>query len=232
MPTAFFNQKLTVNGADQGLLTGLRAPSSNNPVQDVTSSSITCGEAGSTSNTFIDVKAGDEIGAWYQHIIGGPQGSNDEGNPVASSHKGPITVYLASVDNAATATAATADWFKIYDDNFNPSTKTWGVDNMIAANGWVKFKLPTCIANGDYLLRVEILALHPAYSQGGVQFYTSCAQLRVSGGGSTQPSSTVRFPGYYSATSPDIMINIYGATGQPDNSGKAYPAHGPALFTC
>ncbi|KAI1747465.1 lytic polysaccharide monooxygenase [Xylaria castorea] len=225
-------QKVTVNGADQGLLTGLRAPSNNNPVQDATSSSITCGAAGSTSNTVINVKAGDEIGAWYQHIIGGAQGSNDADNPIASSHKGPITAYLAAVSDAATATATSANWFKIYEDTFNPSTKVWGVDNMIAANGWVKFKLPTCIANGDYLLRVETLALHSAYSQGGAQFYTSCAQIRVSGGGSTKPSSTVRFPGYYSPTGPDIMINIYGTSGQPDNNGKVYPAHGPAKFTC
>ncbi|KAI0445828.1 lytic polysaccharide monooxygenase [Xylaria telfairii] len=225
-------QKVTVNGADQGLLTGLRAPSNNNPVQDATSSSITCGAAGSTSNTVINVKAGDEIGAWYQHVIGGSQGSNDADNPIASSHKGPITAYLAAVSNAASATASSSDWFKIYEDTFNPSTKVWGVDNMIANNGWVKFRLPSCIANGDYLLRVETLALHSAYSQGGAQFYTSCAQIRVSGGGSTKPSSTVRFPGYYSNTGSDIMINIYGTMGQPDNNGKAYPAHGPALFTC
>ncbi|RYC61687.1 hypothetical protein CHU98_g4514 [Xylaria longipes] len=198
---------------------------------DATSSSITCGAAGSTSNTVINVKAGDEIGAWYQHVIGG-QGSNDADNPIASSHHGPITAYLAAVSDAATVTAVNSDWFKIYEDTFNPSTKVWGVDNMRAANGWVKFKLPTCITNSDYLLRVETLALHSAYSQGGAQFYTSCAQIRVSGGGSTKPSSTVRFPGYYSNTGSDIMINIYGATGQPDMNGQAYPAHGPALFTC
>ncbi|KAI8625341.1 lytic polysaccharide monooxygenase [Xylariaceae sp. FL1651] len=225
-------QKLSVNGADQGLLNGLRAPSNNNPVQDATSSSITCGAPGSTSGTVINVKAGDEIGALYQHVIGGAQSSNDADNPIASSHKGPTTAYLAAVSNAASASAESANWFKIYEDTFNPSTKKWGVDNMVANGGWVRFKLPSCIANGDYLLRVETLALHSAYSQGAAQFYTSCAQIRVSGGGSTGPSSTVRLPGYYSNTGSDILINIYGATGQPDNNGKAYPAHGPALFTC
>jgi lytic cellulose monooxygenase (C1-hydroxylating) len=223
---------VTVNGADQGLLTGLRAPNNNNPVQDATSSSITCGAPGSTSSTVINVKAGDEIGAWYQHVIGGSQSGNDADNPIASSHKGPVTAYLAAVSNAATATATSADWFKIYEDTFDVGSKKWGVDNLIANNGWVKFKLPTCIPNGDYLLRVETLALHSAYSQGGAQFYTSCAQIRVSGGGSTKPSSTVKFPGYYSNTGSDIMINIYGATGKPDNNGKAYPSHGPAKFTC
>ncbi|KAI0390647.1 lytic polysaccharide monooxygenase [Xylariaceae sp. FL0594] len=224
-------QKVTVNGADQGLLTGLRAPSNNNPVQDATSSSITCGAPGSTSGTVINVKAGDEIGAWYQHVIGGSQGGNDADNPIASSHKGPVTAYLAAVGNAASASAQSADWFKIFEDTLDVSSGRWGVDNLIANNGWVKFRLPTCIPSGDYLLRVETLALHSAYSQGGAQFYTSCAQLRLSGGGSTKPSSTVKFPGYYSNTGSDIMINIYGASGKPDNNGRPY-THGPSKFTC
>ncbi|KAI1814044.1 lytic polysaccharide monooxygenase [Poronia punctata] len=224
-------QKMTVNGADQGLLTGLRMPDNNNPVEDVQSSDITCGAPGYTSSIVIDVKAGDEIGAWYQHGRGGPQGSNDPDNPIASSHKGPVTAYLAAVSDAATASATSADWFKIYEDTFDTGSKRWGVDNLISNDGWVNFRLPSCIPSGDYLLRVEVLALHYASSQGGAQFYTSCAQIRVSDGGSTRPCSTIKLPGYYSDTGSDILINIYGATGEPDNNGRPY-SHGPSKFTC
>ena len=42
---------------------------------------------------------------------------------------------------------------------------------MINNNGWVDFTVPTCIAQGDYLLRAEIIALHSASSSGGAQFY-------------------------------------------------------------
>jgi hypothetical protein len=42
---------------------------------------------------------------------------------------------------------------------------------QIASGGIHKARIPTCIENGDYLLRFEILALHSAYSQGGAQFY-------------------------------------------------------------
>ncbi|RYP14667.1 hypothetical protein DL765_006233 [Monosporascus sp. GIB2] len=225
-------QKVTVNGADQGSLVGLRAPSNNNPVQDATSNSLTCGTPGSTSNKVIEVKAGDRIGAWYQHVIGGPQFPNDPDNPIAASHKGPVTAYMAKVDNAATASAQSAKWFKIWEDTFDTSTRVWGVDNLIKNNGWVNFPIPRCIPDGQYLLRVEIAALHSAYSQNGVQFYTSCAQLSVSGGGSTTPSQTVSIPGVYSKSDPSILINIYGQAGKPDNDGKPYPAHGPAVFTC
>ncbi|KAK7972983.1 hypothetical protein PG996_007205 [Apiospora saccharicola] len=224
-------QKIKVNGQDQGSLTGLRAPNTNNPMQDVSSSSLACGVPGYTSNTVIPVKAGDSIEGWYQHIIGGPQGANDLDNPIASSHKGPVTAWLAKVDNAASASATSAKWFKIWEDTFNTGSRKWGVDNLIANNGWVKFNLPTCIPSGDYLLRIETLALHSAYSQGGAQFYTSCAQIRVSGGGSKTPGSTVSFPGAYAANDPSVVIQIYGSSGQPDNDGKAY-SHGPAPFTC
>lgn len=42
---------------------------------------------------------------------------------------------------------------------------------MVANNGWSYFTMPTCIAPGNYLLRVELLALHSAYTSGQAQFY-------------------------------------------------------------
>lgn len=103
---------------------------------------------------------------------------------------------------------------------------------MIANNGWANFTVPSCIAPGQYLLRVELLALHSAYSQGGAQFYMSCAQINVKGSGTFTPSQTVSLPGAYKATDPGILINIYGSTGAPDMGGKPYTAPGPAPITC
>jgi len=44
---------------------------------------------------------------------------------------------------------------------------------MIAGAGWWSFDLPACVAAGQYLLRVELIALHSAYAQGAAQFYMS-----------------------------------------------------------
>lgn len=78
---------------------GVRAPSTNNPVQDVTSSAITCntGLLSPVSTKVISIPAGAKVGTWWQHVIGGPQGASDPDNPIASSHKGPLIVYLAKV---------------------------------------------------------------------------------------------------------------------------------------
>ncbi len=221
-----------MNGKSAGSLKALRAPSINTPVQDVNSNNMICGAPGSTSPEIVDVAPGDKIGAWWQHIIGGAQLPNDHDNPIAPSHKGPVMAYLAKVDNAATAPLNGLKWFKIADDGFNTGNRQWGVDRMVANSGWSYFTMPTCIAPGQYLLRVEIIALHSAKSQGSAQFYQSCAQIRVSGSGTFSPAQTVSFPGAYKASDPGILINIYSKAGAPDNNGKAYASPGPEAIKC
>jgi len=223
-------QRISVNGADQGLLNGLRTSNNNNPFGDVSSQMMICDEDGSTSSTVINVNPGSKIGAYWQHIIGGPQGSGDPDNPIASSHKGPIQVYLAKVSNAATSSKTGLSWFKVASEGL--SGGRWAVDTMISGGGWWYFTLPSCLAPGDYLARVELLALHNAYSSQGVQFYIGCAQLRVGGSGSWTGSNTMSFPGAYSQSDPGILINIYGSSGSPDNGGKPYTAPGGAVQTC
>ena len=66
-------------------------------------------------------------------------------------------------------------WFKIAEAGLVSSSKTistnyltfklisldrWAVDDLISAGGIQTARIPQCIANGDYLLRFEVLALH------------------------------------------------------------------------
>ncbi len=152
------------------------------------------------------ITAGSTIGAWWGHVIGGPQWPVDPDNPVSPGHKGPISVYLyvllrtphlpfpiytnqslnsnlisllhflfsAKVDDAVTADGNDLQWFKIAHDGLIdvPSGK-WAVDTMIENKGWNYFTIPSCVAPGNYLMRVELLALHSAYSIGGAQFFVS-----------------------------------------------------------
>jgi hypothetical protein len=73
----------------------------------------------------------------------------------------------------------------------------------------VSFKIPAATPNGDYLVRVEHIGLHVAQSSGAAQFYISCGQVTVTGGGSGTPGPLVAFPGAYSASDPGILINVY-----------------------
>lgn len=82
-------QKVSVNGADQGQLKGVRAPDSDYPIQNVNDASFACNkDIKHQDSTIISVPAGAKVGAWWGHVIGGAQSANDPDDPIAASHKG------------------------------------------------------------------------------------------------------------------------------------------------
>lgn len=99
-------------------------------------------------------------------------------------------------------------WFKIYTE---PPSSTASNQLAWASNGkaTVSVTIPKSVPAGNYLLRIEHIALHQASAVGGAQFYLSCAQVTVTGGGSGTPSPLVSFPGAYSSSDPGIKINIW-----------------------
>ncbi|EWC47519.1 hypothetical protein DRE_00487 [Drechslerella stenobrocha 248] len=225
-------QKISINGVEQSQLAGFRAPNSNDPIMDVTTNDIVCQVPGSKSSAVVNVPAGAKIGTYWGHVLGGAQFAGDVDHPIAASHKGPIAIYLAKVDNAGTTPSTGLKWFKVAEEGLNTGSKKWAVDTMIDGNGWWYFTMPSCLASGNYLLRAELIALHSAYDVLGAQFYISCVQINLTGGGSFNGGSTVSFPGAYSQSDAGVKINVYGSSGQPDNGGKAYPIPGPAPMSC
>ncbi|KAF2275907.1 fungal cellulose binding domain-containing protein [Westerdykella ornata] len=169
---------------------------SNGPVTDVSSTQIRCYELspGTGAQTY-EVKAGDTVGFTAQTSI---------------SHPGPLQFYLAKVPEGKTA--ATWDgsgnvWFKIYEER--PTISGQGLTWSSQGKTQVTVTLPQSLPSGEYLFRVEHIALHSASSPGGAQFYISCGQLKVTGGGNGTPGPLVSFPGAYKASDPGIQINIY-----------------------
>ncbi|KAK4118116.1 lytic polysaccharide monooxygenase [Parathielavia appendiculata] len=146
-------------------------------------------------------------------------------NPSAY-HPGPMQFYLARVPDGQNINSWNGDgavWFKVYHEQPNfGSQLTW------PSNGKSSFQvpIPRCIRNGYYLIRAEHIGLHVAQSSGGAQFYISCAQIAVTGGGSTEPPNKVAFPGAYKASDPGILININYPV------PTSYKNPGPPVFTC
>lgn len=66
----------------------------------------------------------------------------------------------AKVPNATQTTVTGLKWFKIWEDGLDVSAQTWGVDRLIAAKGKVSFTIPSCIAAGQYLMRVSLPGLN------------------------------------------------------------------------
>ncbi|KAI2626485.1 glycoside hydrolase family 61 protein [Hypoxylon sp. NC1633] len=205
---------------------------SNGPVTDVNSDAIRCYQraAGGAPET-TDVKAGGQVTWVAAPNIYHPGGTSYCMPPAKCSwhlYLLALSAYMAKVPAGQTAAAwdgSGAVWFKVFQDMPTASggQYTW------PSNGksQLSFTVPQCLADGEYLFRIEHVALHSASAAGGAQFYISCAQVRVSGGsGTAAPPNLVSFPGAYKATDPGLMINIY------NNGGKAYQPAGPAVFAC
>ncbi|KAG8816983.1 hypothetical protein FRC17_000103, partial [Serendipita sp. 399] len=220
-------QQVWVNGVTPGHLKGIRYPNYDGPINDVTTNDIICNGGPNPlvtpyDTTIIDVPAGATVTAEFHHTLTSA-GTSDGDEPISPSHKGPIMVYLAKVPSALQTTVTGLQWFKIYEDGLH-SDGTWAVDTMITNKGKVNFQMPVCVPSGEYLMRVELIALHAAGSSLGAQFYMECAQIRVTGGGSASPA-TVSFPGAYGQSDPGILINIY-------QNLSSYPIPGPRPLTC
>ncbi|KAF5369396.1 hypothetical protein D9758_002798 [Tetrapyrgos nigripes] len=223
-------QQLYVNGVDQGHLTGIRVPDYDGPIMDVTSNDVICNGGINPyhqplPSAVIQVPAGAQVTAEWHHTLSGADPS-DPADPIDPSHKGPLLVYLAQVPSALQSSDTGLQWFKIYHDGLTVNNGTWAVDKLIAAKGKMTFSIPSCIPAGQYLMRVELIALHGASTYPGAQLYMECAQIQITGGGSTTPTNTVSFPGAYKGTDPGITVNIY----YPPLTSYTIP--GPPVFTC
>ncbi|EHA51823.1 hypothetical protein MCOR27_010744 [Pyricularia oryzae] len=220
---------LEVGGVNQGVGQGVRVPSYNGPITDVTSMSMACnGDPNPTQSTskVITVQAGQDVTAVWRYMLSTTGTSPND--IMDSSHKGPTMAYLKKVSNAATDSGIGGGWFKIQEDGLPDGGQgLWGTEKVIQGQGKHKIRIPQCIAPGQYLLRAEMLALHGAGSPGGAQFYMECAQINVVGGtGTKTPSSTVSFPGAYKSSDPGVTLSIYWPV------VTKYQIPGPPVFTC
>jgi hypothetical protein len=144
------------------------------------------------------------------------------------NHPGPTQYYIAKVPSGQSAKSwdgSGAVWSRL--STTNPTVDSnkqqhWPGENLYRT---VDLKIPSSLASGEYLLRVEQIALHQAQQQGGAQFYIACAQISVTGGGSGTPSPLVSLPGAYGSSDPGIVVDIWS---KPIDN---YKGPGPAVWT-
>ncbi|OLN95526.1 putative endo-beta-1,4-glucanase D 10 [Colletotrichum chlorophyti] len=139
-------------------------------------------------------------------------------------HPGPAFVYMSKAPSTAKTYQGDGDWFKVYE------TGVCNKGGDFTKGAWctygkstVEFTVPKDTPNGEYLMRVEHIGVHGAHV-GQAEFYQSCAQVKITGGGNGKPGPMVKFPGAYKKTDPSFNFSIY-------NGYKAYPMPGPAVWT-
>ncbi|KAG8989527.1 hypothetical protein FRB93_003591 [Tulasnella sp. JGI-2019a] len=198
-------QDFWINGVDQGSCC-VRLPLTNNPVTDVTSTDIACNANATPTNGLCTVPAGYPVTVEMHQQPGDRTCANEA---IGGAHYGPVQVYMAKVADATTAVGSAQSWFKIGEIGMPSSNPDyWGTEVLNDNCGHYTVIIPQDIVSGQYLLRAEAIALHTASSVGGAQFYMSCYQINVTGGGTATPAG-VSLPGAYSSSDPGILINIY-----------------------
>jgi len=184
----------------------------NSPVTDVSSTDLRCnvgGLASAATTETLTVPAGSTFGF---------------GSDIPPGHPGPYNIYMAKAPStAASWDGSGANWFRVWQKGATSITSS-AITFDITSSAFT-FTIPKSLSNGEYLVRIEHIALHGASSFGGAQFYISCAQIKITGGGSGNPSPKVAIPGVYTGNEPGILINIYWPI------PTSYTVPGPAIWS-
>ncbi|KAL0953002.1 hypothetical protein HGRIS_007208 [Hohenbuehelia grisea] len=181
----------------------VRQPLNNSPVTSVTTNDIRCNTNPGAASETVTVPVLSTIGFKLDNTV---------------YHQGPAAIYLGKAPStAASWDGSGANWFKIaeWGATFNPFKFTdEGVSQLTTT-------IPASVPSGEYLVRIEQVGLHVA---GAPQWYVSCAQIKITGGGSANPAK-VSIPGYASASDPGLTVNIYYPI------PTSYTVPGPTPFT-
>ncbi|KAL2202486.1 hypothetical protein CC79DRAFT_1372655 [Sarocladium strictum] len=201
-------QQLSVGSTKYPVFQYIRKNSNyNSPVTDLASNDLRCNEGATGAGTdTVAVKAGDSITFTLDTAV---------------YHQGPISVYMSKAPGSASSYDGSGAWFKIKDmgPTFSGGSSSWPMTLTYQVT------LPVCIPNGEYLLRIQSLAIHNPYPAALPQFYISCAQISLNGGGSVTPGNTVSIPGAFKNTDPGYTANIY-------SNFNSYTIPGPPVFSC
>lgn len=212
--TKFTGPKPGFTGANNS---PIRAITDQSPVKDLQSNDMICGLGATPGTAVASAKPGDSLVYTWANT------ASDNGHWIHDT--GPMLTYFAQVPSGQTAdqfNGVGAKWFKT--DQVGKKNNTW-VQASLMTGSTFKTQIPETLADGDYLVRHEIIALHVAATKGGAEFYPSCFQLRIqnsnAGNATVTASQTVSFPGAYTATDPGILVDVFDQA--PDGSEYQFP---------
>ncbi|CAE6446573.1 unnamed protein product [Rhizoctonia solani] len=196
----------------------IRGITDQSPVKDLQSKDLICGIGATPGSVVASAKPGDTlVYSWANDVA-------EDGNWIHDT--GPMMTYFAQVPAGQTAdkfTGEGAQWFKT--DQVGKKNNKW-VQGSLMTGATFKTKIPETLANGDYLVRHEIIALHTAQDKGGVEFYPSCFQLRIknsnAGNATVTAAPSLSFPGAYTANDPGLLVNVFAQAA--DGSEYKFPA--------
>nr|AWM99276.1 lytic polysaccharide monooxygenase 9 [Rhizophlyctis rosea] len=123
-------------------------------------------------------------------------------------HPGPCVVY------ASKKLTSPMTWTKIYYEGYQNGM--WCHQRMMKNGNKLDFPIPKNMQSGDYLFRIEHVALHVASSPNQVQLYMSCFDIKVTNGGNAWGDQGIELPGLYQPSSQGLMIEWWRVQQDPN----------------
>ncbi|KAG9103175.1 hypothetical protein FRC06_011875 [Ceratobasidium sp. 370] len=213
---------ITYNGLKPGSTvpnnSPIRGVTDQSPLKDLQSNDMICGMGATPGTVVASAKPGDNLVYTWGNVVA------EDGHWIHDT--GPMMTYMAQVPTGKTADTfdgVGAKWFKT--GQVGKKNNKW-VQASLMTGATFTTQIPETLADGDYLVRHEIIALHNAGSKNGAEFYPSCLQLRIqnsnAGKAIVTASPTVSFPGAYTATDPGILVDVFSQAA--DGSEYKFPA--------
>ncbi|KAF2731963.1 hypothetical protein EJ04DRAFT_544921 [Polyplosphaeria fusca] len=169
------------------------------------------GASSGASTSVYSVKPGDKIG--FKQAFGA----------TAIEHPGPVQVYMSKAPGDVKSYDGSGDWVKVFEGLL---CKDQGAEGL-KTNSWcswgdntIDFVVPSTLPSGEYLVRVEHIAIHGAHDK-QAEFYYSCAQVSLEGSSATSiPGEKVKIPGVYAVDDAPINFSVWGqSTTYPEIPG-------------
>ncbi|KAF2429876.1 family 61 endoglucanase [Tothia fuscella] len=128
-----------------------------------------------------------------------------------SDHPGPVMTYLAKCPGKCSDFKGSTGnvWVKIDQAGYDASKSTpWASKRLPLQNSTWTVKLPSSIVSGEYILRHEILGLQRTNKEPTqAQFYPSCHQIIITGGGTKSLPAGIAIPGAFKLDDRGIALN-------------------------
>lgn len=167
------------------------------PVYDIYSEDFVCGINARAAKGIASVSPGDTISWGWR---------TDDSKPWVH-FEGTERVFLASCNgDCSTAKPSELQWFELdemrrgKDNSQSGASDGWPVKTLNDGGRWDDV-LPKNIPNGDFLMRNELTAYHYSNKpvetaaqdghQWGMEYYATCASLRISGGSGSIPNKVM-----------------------------------------
>ncbi|KAI0740476.1 glycosyl hydrolase family 61-domain-containing protein [Earliella scabrosa] len=176
----------------------IRFVNTTDPVTDFAANTLACGFLSTDEHHGGDfdapVDAGSKVAAqWskWPHVLG------------------PMDVYMASCPGTCSDVSdpSILQWFKVYEvAGKGDGSKEWAQKDISEGKPF-EFEIPADLKSGNYIARIEIIALHSVKPE----FYPQCVQIAVQGSGNLVPApeDLVSFPGAYKADDPGFNAHVF-----------------------